>query len=122
MVEPLMKAEREIARRLDIDPVYLQDVRFRRRHIEGFVCDALAFSTDRVIGVRFLKVPTGIVRPENPFRFVDHEVLADDVGAMITEGPTPIEPPPGWKVILLHDIDGKVLCTTVPPDEIEVIR
>lgn len=124
MIEALMTAEQEIAARLDIDPVYLRDPKFRQEKISAFVSAALAFDSDRsrTVGVRFLKPPAGIVRPENPYRFVSHEVFDGTVGAMIVEGPVPIEPPPGWVVVLLHDLEGHLLCTTMPPDEVEVIR
>lgn len=123
MVEALMDCEREIARRLDIDPVYLQNRSFRLEKIQGFVSRSLAFdgAGTHTVGVRFLSPPVGIVRPENPFRFVFNEVMAGDVGAMIVEGPVPIDPPDGWVVVLLHDSEGRLLCTTVKPDQVEVI-
>ncbi len=123
MVEALMSAEKEIARRLDIDPVYLQNRRFREEKIQGFVSDALAYSTEGVhfVWVRLLTQPVGIVRPENPFRFLSHEVASDEVGAMIVEGPLPIDPPEGWVVVLLQDSDQRYLCTTMKPEEVEVV-
>ena len=115
--------ENEIAERAGIRPMAMLGRRQYLEQIEAFVSRALAFNgaRTRTVGVRFVEPPAGIVRPENPFLFVPHEVLAGDVGAMIVEGPVPIDPPDGWVVVLVHDREGKLLCTTVPPSDLELV-
>lgn len=121
---PRVWAENEIIQRLgfsaDMFMSYSRD--YRGVKFAEFVRRALAFNPDdpalvtRNVVVLDDNVP--FVRPENPYRFVPPYDTRGLPCKMIIEGPLPIEPPDGWRVIFTYDPYGTLVCSAVHPRQI----
>lgn len=62
---------------------------------------------NRYSPVRFTRGPLGVVRADDPNRFVERTVTKGDTGELIVEGELPFTIPDGWLLVVV-DFDEEL--------------